>query len=64
MRGSFMSVTSSVQQIASGLASLLAGFIIYETQSHALVNYNIVGIIAVFASMISVFLVWKLKTTS
>jgi MFS transporter, DHA1 family, inner membrane transport protein len=64
LRGSFMSVTSSVQQIASGLASLLAGFIIYETSTKALVNYNYVGLIAIGASVISVFLVWKLKTTS
>lgn len=64
LRGSFMSVTSCVQQLASGLASLLAGFLIYETSTKALVNYNLVGLIAVGASLISVFLVWKLKTTS
>ncbi|WCL49219.1 MFS transporter [Leptospira sp. GIMC2001] len=62
LRGSFMSITSSVQQLASGLASFLAGTIIYEVGNHTLVNYNIVGYIAVIASMISVFLVWKLKT--
>jgi predicted MFS family arabinose efflux permease len=63
LRGSFMSVNSSVQQVASGLASLIAGMIIRESidGSH-LYNYEIVGYLAIFASTISVFLIWKLET--
>jgi predicted MFS family arabinose efflux permease len=66
-RGSYMSIRSSVQQLTSGLASFLAGTIISEKASvfspeaKALVNYGYVGLIAVFFSLVSLWLARKLQ---
>ncbi|MCC5816041.1 MAG: MFS transporter [Leptospira sp.] len=62
LRGSFMSVNSSVQQLASGFASFFAGMIISEIPgTHTLVNYNTVGFIAIGFSAVSILLVGRLK---
>ena len=66
MRGSYMSIRSSIQQLTSGFASYLAGVIISEKPSvfspeaKALVNYQYVGMIAVFFSIISLIVARKL----
>ncbi len=66
-RGSYMSIRSSVQQLTSGLASFIAGTIILETPSafgtntKALVNYEYVGLIAVFFSLVSLWIARKLQ---
>jgi predicted MFS family arabinose efflux permease len=65
-RGSYMSIRSSVQQLTSGLASFVAGLIITERasafgQAKALVNFNYVGAIAVFFSLVSLFVARKLR---
>ena len=66
LRGSYMSIRSSVQQLSSGLASSIAGFIILEqpsifnSQAKALVNYQYVGAIAVFFSLVSLFVARQL----
>jgi predicted MFS family arabinose efflux permease len=58
-RGSFMSIRSSVQQISSGLATLLAGFLISDKPSEvtenatALVGYENVGYVAIVFSLIA-----------
>lgn len=65
-RGSYMSIRSSVQQLTSGLASFLAGIIITEKPSvfsdtaKALENYQYAGIIAVFFSILSLYVARKL----
>lgn len=66
LRGSYMSIRSSVQQLTSGLASFIAGLIILEKPSvfdanaKALINYGYVGAIAVFFSLISLYVARKL----
>ncbi len=66
-RGSFMSIRSSVQQISSGLATLLAGLIISDKPSDiqenatALVGYEYVGYVAVFFSLIAIYVARKLR---
>jgi predicted MFS family arabinose efflux permease len=57
-RGSFMSLTTSVQQLSSGLASFLAGLLIGKGDGQALTNYWIVGIIA---SLMTLFCVWLVE---
>lgn len=57
VRASFMSLNSAVQQLSSGLASLLAGIIIQESEnSQILYNYDIVGWIAIVFSLISIMI--------
>lgn len=66
LRGSYMSIRSSVQQLSSGLASFIAGIIIAEQPSlvsagsKALTNYNYVGAIAVFFSLVALYVGRKL----
>ncbi len=66
-RGSFMSLRSSVQQISSGLAALLAGTMISETPSvvtegaKGLIGYEKVGYVAIFFSIIALFVAQKLR---
>ncbi len=66
-RGSFMSIRSSVQQISSGLATLLAGFLISDMPSEinenatALVGYENVGYVAVVFSLIALVVARKLR---
>jgi MFS transporter, DHA1 family, inner membrane transport protein len=70
MRGSYMSIRSAVQQLTSGLAAFIAGLILAETPSPfggnaiALVNYQYVGIIAVFFSVISLLVARKLTVVT
>ncbi len=55
-RGSFQNFNSSMQQAGSGLASLLAGFIVIEGSSGKIENYFWLGIISVIALLISLVL--------
>jgi len=65
MRGSFMSINSSVQQLASGLAAFLAGLLITNAPGHAeLEGFGTVGIIAVVFTLLSVLVARKLKRVS
>jgi predicted MFS family arabinose efflux permease len=70
MRGSYMSIRSFVQQVTSGLASFIAGLILAETPSRfgsksvALINYQYVGLIAVFFSIVALFVARKLTVAT
>ncbi len=61
-RGSFMSVTSSIQQISSGIASFGAGLIIGKSPSGSLTHFEIVGAIAVATSFLCIFLSKRIRT--
>ncbi len=66
VRGSYMSIRSAVQSLTSGLASFIAGLIIteqpsiFDANAKALVNYQYVGMIAVFFSLLSLYIARKL----
>ncbi|MCO6478570.1 MAG: MFS transporter [Phaeodactylibacter sp.] len=60
-RGSFMSVRSSVQELALALSSVLAGLIITENGDGSLANYQYVGYIAIVMSLVAVAVAWRLK---
>ncbi|MFA6438870.1 MAG: MFS transporter [Bacteriovoracaceae bacterium] len=52
-RGAYMSISSSLQQVSGGVASVLAGLIIVQTGSGQLKNYDVLGyacIIVMFAA--------------
>lgn len=61
VRGSFMSLGSSVQMAASGLAALLAGLIISRDAAGQLVHYNLVGYLAVACGLASLWLATRLR---
>ncbi len=55
-RGSFMSINGSVQQLGSGIASLVAGMIVFTGKSGKIVNYNWVGYLSIIVLLVSLLL--------
>lgn len=53
-RGAFMSINSSVQQISGGVASIIAGLIVVQTESGVLEHYDTLGYVVVVAMIITV----------
>lgn len=53
-RGGFLSLTSAVQQLGSGLASFLGGVLIAEGPNNTVLNYSHVGYLAAAASLIAI----------
>ncbi len=61
-RGAFMSVNSSLQQIAGGIAAAVAGMIVVQKDvSSPLEHYNIVGYVVVGISLLSIFLLYRVN---
>lgn len=57
-RGAYMAITSSLQQIAGGIAAVFAGFIVHqETKTSPLEHYDILGYIIAVVTICSIFLV-------
>ncbi len=46
-RGGFMNINSSIQQLGVGLASVIAGFIVYKTPENTIKHYDITGYISI-----------------
>ena len=57
LRGSFMSFNASIQQLASGIASLTAGLIIGRLPDGTLTNYGVVGWLSVVCTLACLWLV-------
>lgn len=62
-RGSFMSISASVQQFGAAAASYVAGLIITEGDGGRLLHYEVVGYIAVAFSLACVPLALRLRVT-
>ncbi|WP_158963331.1 MFS transporter [Myroides fluvii] len=61
-RGAFMSINSSIQQIAGGIAAAIAGLIVYQEHKNSpLVNYDIVGYVVVGVSCLSIALMYRVN---
>ena len=60
-RGSFNAINASIQQLAGGLASLVAGHIVQVGPDGNLVHYDIAGYVVVATSLITAFLLWRLQ---
>jgi MFS family permease len=57
-RGSFMSVSSSLQQIAGGLASVVAGHIVVQRADGMLEYFDVLGYILVGSSAICMVMIY------
>jgi len=55
-RGSFMTFNSSVQQLGTGLASLLAGVIVFSDKTGKLYHYEWVGYISIIVLLLGLLL--------
>lgn len=61
-RGAYMSITSSMQQIAGGIAAVCAGLIVHqETKTSPLENYDILGYVISAVSLCSIFFIWRVN---
>jgi predicted MFS family arabinose efflux permease len=60
-RGSFLSVNSSVQQMAMGLASLIGGALLGKAAGGELTGFPLVGAVSVAGTLLSVYLIGHLR---
>ena len=60
-RGTFMSLENAMRQLFSGIASLIAGFLIYENSLGQLQNYNFIGYISLVAGTSGFFFAYHIK---
>jgi len=60
LRGTFMSLNAAIQQLASGLASTLAGFIITQNSAGQIIGYEKVGYVAITANLLAVAFVARI----
>lgn len=63
-RGSFMSITSSFQQLSAGAASYIAGMIVAKQPDGTLLNYQYVGYISIGATLLCLILARRIRTAS
>ena len=61
LRGSFISFNSSIQQLASGAASFGASLLIGRNAAGELTHYGTVGILAVIATLASIYLARRIR---
>ncbi len=60
-RGAFMAVNASLQQIAGGVGSVIAGLVVSESASGAIEHFDSVGYIVVCTVTLSIFLLYILR---
>lgn len=62
-RGSFMSITSALQQLSAGFASYIAGVLVHkDTLTGQLEGYHYVGLFSVTLTLLSIFIAVKVRT--
>lgn len=61
VRGAFMSLNTSVQHLASGLAPLIAGLLITQTADGKMTGFPVVGLVAATAAGISMILAGQMR---
>lgn len=62
-RGSFMSVSSSLQQISGGAASVVAGMIVIEGAGGSLVHFDVIGYVMVATALITLAMMYFIHKT-
>lgn len=60
-RGSYMAVSSSVQQLSGGLASILAGVIVTVSLEGSIEHYDQLGYVVVIASLITLYMMSRIQ---
>lgn len=60
LRGTFMSLYTTMQSFAMGLATTLAGFIITQNNDGQIIGYQTVGYIAMTANVLAIFVVARI----
>jgi predicted MFS family arabinose efflux permease len=61
-RGAYMSINSSLQQIAGGIAAAFAGLVVVQkTETSPIEHYDILGYVMVGITCISVYMVYRVS---
>ncbi len=61
-RGAFMSINSSLQQIAGGIAAGVGGLIVYQkTKFSPLEHYNTLGYVIVGISIVGIYAIFRVS---
>jgi len=60
LRGTFMSLNATVQSFAMGLATTLAGFIITQNSEGQIVDYGLVGYVAITGNILAIMFVARI----
>ena len=58
-RGAYMSISSSLQQMAGGMASYLAGLLVYQAPSGRMEHYPRIGIAVSVATVLTMLLMYR-----
>jgi len=61
LRGTFMSLNGTMQSLAMGLATTLAGFVITQDSAGNIIGYQKVGYIAVAANLLAIWFVARIR---
>lgn len=64
LRGTFMSLNSAVQMIASSIATMVAGVIIAINSQGMIEHYDVVGYVACAAILVTLWLVGRIKVAT
>jgi predicted MFS family arabinose efflux permease len=61
-RGAYMSINSSLQQMAGGLASIAAGFIVtQQSKTSPIENYDVLGYVVSGTILLCIFLIYRVS---
>ncbi|HEX2860987.1 MAG TPA: hypothetical protein VHN79_05080, partial [Lacunisphaera sp.] len=58
-RGAFMSISASLQQMAGGIASFLAGLLVYQGPSGRIEHYPRIGVVVSGATVLTILLMYR-----
>lgn len=61
LRGSYMSLVASAQNLAAGFASLITGLIIAKGEKGILLHYNYAGFLAIFFTLLCIYISFLLE---
>ena len=64
LRGTFLSITGATQQLASGVASYIGGLIIAQDAAGQILRYDLVGYLAVVATLLAMALANRIRVQS
>lgn len=59
-RGSFMSVNASIQQLAGGISSAIAGMIVVQAPNGTIEHYEVLGYVVTASMIIACYLIFRL----
>jgi hypothetical protein len=60
-RGAYNAISSSIQQVSGGLASLLAGHIVSQDANGRIEHFEDVGYVVVVTTLITIALMWRIQ---